>query len=233
MIIENFKRMEKKYLLTKEEYNSVLNIINEYIEKDKFFESKICNIYFDTDNSDLIVRSLEKPEYKEKVRLRSYDVPGMEDKVFFEIKKKYKGVVGKRRITLKLKDFYNYLNGIEPTEVNEQILKELEYAMGHYKLKPKLFLAYDRHSYFAKEDKNLRITFDENVRSREDDLKLEMGDAGKLYFNEPMYIMEIKTLGSYPMWLVHALNDNHIYPASFSKYRSIYERNMKEEKLYV
>lgn len=114
MIIENFKRMEKKYLLTKEEYEHVIKLINEYVEKDRFFESKICNIYFDTDNSDLIVHSLEKPEYKEKVRLRSYSVPDMEDKVFFEIKKKYNGVVGKRRITMRLKDFYDYLNGKEP-----------------------------------------------------------------------------------------------------------------------
>lgn len=105
--------------------------------------------------------------------------------------------------------------------------------MEHYHLKPKLFLAYDRNSYYAKEDSNLRITFDQNIRSREEDLRLELGDSGKLYFNKPMYIMEIKTLGSYPMWLVHALNDNYIYPASFSKYGSIYERSIKEERLYV
>lgn len=233
MYIENFKRMEKKYLLNQKEYDLIIDKLNNYLEKDKYFESKICNIYYDTDNSDLIIHSLDKPLYKEKVRLRSYGVPSLDSTVFFEIKKKYKGVVGKRRISLKLSDFYNYLNGQKLTTVNSQILKELEYTVNNYNLKPKLFLAYDRHSYYAKDNKNLRITFDKNIRSREEDLNLEMGDAGNLYFKNPVYIMEIKTLDSYPLWLTHILNGLKIYPTSFSKYGSIFTRKQEEEKIYV
>lgn len=109
MYISNFKRMEKKYLLSENDYNHIMSKLNQYLEKDPYYKSTICNIYFDTEKFDLIQSSLEKPIYKEKVRLRSYGIPQLDDTVFLEIKKKYKGVVGKRRIQLKLSEFYDYL----------------------------------------------------------------------------------------------------------------------------
>ena len=106
MNIEIFRRVEQKYLLSKEQYIKLMDRISSHVEKDKYYKSTICNVYFDTTNSDLIVTSLEKPLYKEKVRLRSYGVPTIDSTVFLEIKSKYKGIVGKRRVSFKLKDFY-------------------------------------------------------------------------------------------------------------------------------
>lgn len=225
-MIETMRRTEKKFLLTEIQYKEFIKRINDKVNKDNYFKSTICNIYFDTDNFDLIINSIEKPLYKEKIRLRSYNVPTLNDTVFLEIKKKYKGIVGKRRIKLKLKDFYKYIKkGIKPN-CNEQIMSEIDYCFKKYKLKPVLYLAYDRCSYYDKLDKNFRITIDENIRSREDNLNLEMGDSGILYFKEKMYIMEAKALNAYPMWFIKTLSDLKIYSTSFSKYGSIYSKKI-------
>jgi SPX domain protein involved in polyphosphate accumulation len=230
MIIDTFRRREEKYLLNNQQYNSLLQMINDYIEKDKFFISQTCNIYFDTDHFDLIKESIEKPIYKEKVRLRSYYIPTEEDKVFFEIKKKYNGITSKRRITISLKDFNDYYIKHKMPECNQQILSEINYIMDSKKLKPKLFLAYDRNSYYAKDNQDLRITFDKNLRFRTTDLDLNLGDAGIKYFKEDMYILEIKTLDAIPLWLTNALSNLEIYPVSFSKYGSIYKDYILKEE---
>lgn len=229
-----FKRVEEKYVLTEEQKQLLFEAITPYLKKDKFYKATICNIYFDTDHNDLIIRSLEKPLFKEKIRLRSYQIPSLEDDVFLEVKTKYKGIVGKRRIKMKLKDFYHYIQ-THTFDENNQIMKEIDYFFTYYRLKPALYIAYDRESYQSKEDKNLRITIDENLRSRSDDLQLELGDAGFRYFKEDYSIMEIKTLGSMPLWLVRTLSNLKIYPTSFSKYGSIYtkEKQKKEERIYA
>lgn len=225
-MIETFRRTEKKFVLTEEQYKKLLDKIKDRIYKDPYYKSTICNIYFDTDNYDLIINSIEKPIYKEKVRLRSYNVPTLNDNVFLEIKKKYKGVVGKRRITLKLKDFYNYIEkGIIPN-CNGQIMNEIDYCFKNYNLKPVMFLAYDRLSYYDKEDKNFRITIDQNIRSRENNLRLEKGDKGDLYFKDNVYIMEAKALNSYPLWFIKTLSELKIYSTSFSKYGNIYSKKI-------
>ena len=231
MDINIFRRVEKKYLLTLKQYELLMNKIKDYIEVDTYDYSIINNIYFDTDDYLLIKRSIEKPKYKEKVRLRCYGIPHKESKVFLEIKKKYKGVVSKRRVSLLLKDFYNYLDtGILPI-CDKQIMKEIDYCFKIYNLKPKVFIAYDRHSYKSKNDSNLRITFDKNIRSRLDDLYLEKGDHGELLTDK--FIMEVKTLNAFPIWFVNILSELKIYPASFSKYGNVYKKLLKEEGLHV
>ena len=228
-----FRRVEKKYILTDDKYKEFMKRVNEHLQRDLYFKSTICNIYFDNDNYDLIVSSLEKPEFKEKIRLRSYEIPkSLDDKVFFELKGKYNGVVFKRRIDIKLRDYYDYINrGILP--VDNQIMKEIDYTIKKFNLKPKLFLAYDRYSYYDKNNQEFRITFDENIRSRNGDLNLEYGDAGKLYFDKDFHIMEIKTLGALPLWFTKVLSELKIYPDSFSKYGNIYKKDLKEEHIYV
>ena len=228
-MIETFKRKEEKYLLTSNKYIDLLKQINKYIEKDKYFESNICNLYFDTNNYDLIKNSIEKPLYKEKVRLRSYNVPNNNDKVFFEIKKKYKGVTNKRRIIVSLKEFKDYYLNNKTPSCNKQIFKEIDYVMKNNNLKPKLFLAYNRLSYYSKEDKEFRLTFDKNLRFRTLDLDLNMGDCGKKYFDEDIYILEIKTLNAIPLWFTKVLSELKIYPQSFSKYGSIYKKYLFKE----
>ena len=223
-----FERVEKKYLLTKDKYEALLKAIEPYMTKDEYGLHTICNIYYDTPTYDLIRNSIEKPKYKEKLRVRSYGRPDKKDKVFIEIKKKYKGVVFKRRVSLTLEETERYLNnGIKPKKDN-QILKEIDYFMNFYKPIPKVYLAYDRTAYFGKEDSNIRITFDQRIRSRQDDLSLGKGDYGDYLLDSNQYLMEIKVPLAMPLWLVHILSDLEIYPTSFSKYGNVYKQNLLE-----
>lgn len=226
MDINVFRRVEKKYLLTKNQYDDLMNKIKPYIEVDTYDYSVICNVYFDTDDFLLINRSIEKPIYKEKVRLRSYGVPTKDTKVFLEIKKKYKGIVGKRRISVPLKSIYSYLNTGKYPYADKQIMDEIDYCFRLYDLKPKVFIAYDRHSYKGIDNSNFRLTFDQNIRSRTEDLFLEKGDHGTLLLNADEYLMEVKTLDSYPLWFTKILSDLKIYPKSFSKYGNVYKQQI-------
>ena len=97
-----FERVERKFLLTPSQYEGMMRVLPEYMQADQYGESTILSLYLDTADSLLIRRSLEKPVYKEKLRLRSYGVPGDGDNVFLEVKKKVQGVVYKRRICLPL-----------------------------------------------------------------------------------------------------------------------------------
>ena len=225
-----FNRVEQKYILTEKEKDILMKRINKYLKKDTYFDSLISNVYFDDSNNRLIINSLEKPLYKDKIRLRSYGIPSMESEVFFEIKYKYKGIVWKRRLMLKLKDFYDYFDG---KNINDnQIMKELDYLVKYYDLKPTIFISYHRFSYRSKDDDSLRITFDDELISRKNDLRLEKGIYGDKYFKSNEVIMEIKTLNGYPLWLVKELSDLKIYPRSFSKYGSIYSKEIMES-VYV
>ena len=201
--------------------------IRKYITKDYYYKSTICNIYLDTVNSDLIVNSIDKAPFKQKIRIRSYNIPNKDDNVFFEIKSKYKSEVFKRRVSMKLKDIYDYLDdGVIRNSSNNQIMKEIDYIIKKNDLRPMIYLAYDRLSFFATENKNFRITFDNNLRSRNDNLRLELGDFGKKYSNNNFYIMEVKSRDSIPIWFSKILSDLKIYPNSFSKYGSIYMKQM-------
>ena len=217
-----FNRVEEKYLLDRSQKNKLFFEIKNHITKDKFYKSNILNIYFDNDNNELVINSNSKPIYKDKIRLRSYEVPNLDSDVFLEIKSKYEGITSKRRIKIKLSDFYNYLNGNMVPD--SQIMKEIDYLFKYYKLKPKYFIAYDRLSFKDINNDNLRITIDSNLRSRRDNLNLEKGDKGDIFFNEDKYIMEIKTLDSMPLWLTSVLSKLNIYPISFSKYGEIYKK---------
>ena len=228
MYENNFNRIEQKYLLTKNQYKSLFNKINEYIEKDKYYNSKICNVYFDNEQEEMITHSIEKPVFKQKVRIRSYEIPSLDDDVFLEVKTKYKKVVTKRRIKVKLNDFNHYLK-TGKYNYEDQIMREIDYLFSYYHLKPFYFLAYDRKSYRGIQDNNLRITVDANLRSRRDNLSLNKGDEGEYYFKDGMYIMEIKYLNALPLWLVRSLSDLKIYPTSFSKLGNIYKKERSEK----
>lgn len=223
----NFQRVEEKYLISYDEKEELLSRINDYIEKDKFFISHIHNIYFDNVNNDLIINSLDKPIFKDKFRARSYGDMSLDGDVFLETKVKYKGVVSKRRIKLSINDFNAYVyNGKLPSD--SQVFKEINYYFDYYKLKPMIYIAYDRESYKGIVDNNLRITFDSNLRSRRNDLMFKDNIFMEKYFDNDYYIMEIKAVMAMPLWLVRILSDMNIRPVSFSKYGKIYEKEMKE-----
>ena len=226
MAIEVFNRYEHKYMLNREQFEKVIKILDEHMVMDSHNENHtpytIANIYFDTPDDYLIRTSLSKPEYKEKLRLRAYGLPDSDSKVFLEIKKKFNGIVNKRRTKLKLAEAYSFVvtgKAPEPKDyMNTQVLHELEYFLKIYDLSPKLYLAYDRIAYFEKDNKDLRISFDMNIRSRRYDLALEKGDYGEKLLPDGVYLMEIKTSLAKPLWLTHMLADLDIRRTRFSKY---------------
>ena len=222
-----FERIEKKFLLTKEQFVIFQNKIASYMKMDNYGEHTICNLYFDTDDYELIYSSIEKPVYKEKLRLRSYGVPEKNSKVFLELKKKYQGIVYKRRVEMTFQEAINYLSqGIHP-DCDSQILKEIDYFKNFYHPVPKVIIAYDRIAYAGIEDKELRITFDKNIRSRFQDLHLNHNDDGELLLENKEFLMEIKIPGALPLWLARILSELEIYPVSFSKYGRIYQKRME------
>lgn len=225
-----FKRTEKKYLLNEEQYSRLLEVISCHMKLDAFGIHTICNLYLDTEDFRLIRNSLEKPVYKEKIRLRSYGIPTEDSNVFLELKKKYKGVVYKRRVRMSLKEAEDYLrDGICPNE--KQVMHEINYFMDFYERpKPKVYIAYDRMAYYSEEDESFRITFDTNIRSRFEDLKLEDGDAGELLLAQNTYLMEVKAVGAMPRWMIEAMNLLKIYPTSFSKYGTIYTKRIQKQQ---
>ncbi len=219
-----FNRYEKKYLMPQHIYRRLRERLLPHMEEDQYGLHTICNIYYDTPDSYLIRRSMERPAYKEKLRLRSYGIPDQDSKVFLEIKKKYKKIVNKRRIQLGLLEAYDYVErGIRP-EKESQILRELDFFLHRYQLIRGLYLAYDRIALYGRENPDFRVTFDHNIRSRRTSMGLENGDYGDLLLPEGYYLMESKIMGATPLWFAKILSELSIYPVSFSKYGNIYRK---------
>lgn len=221
-----FRRYEMKYLITKKQKKALLLKMQGYMEPDSFGSSTICNVYFDTPNKMLIRNSLEKPIYKEKLRVRSYGVATKESTVFVEVKKKYEGVVYKRRLNLSEEVAFDYLlGGVLPQQKETQIMKELSYFMGHYEgMCPAVFLSYRRDAYFSKTDGNFRMTFDEDILGRREDLCLTKGIYGEGILPKGLVLLEVKTAFGIPLWLLDFFREQSIYKTSFSKYGKAYER---------
>lgn len=218
-----FERTEKKYILTLTQRKKLLGIIGEYIRPDEYGESTVCSLYFDTPDYRMIRNSMEKPVYKEKLRLRSYGTPKPGSNVFLELKKKYRGVVYKRRRTLEYEAAMDYLNKGELPD-NSQIMREIDRAMRFYRgAAPMMFIAYDRTAFYSKTDRELRITFDRNVRFRTDNLDLGKGHYGERILSPDLCIMEIKALSTMPLWLTEALTRLNVFPGTFSKYGTAYQ----------
>lgn len=233
MAIKSFKRYEKKYLLKKEQYDELIKRLEEYMDADEHCQNgknySIYNIYYDTDDNNVIRHSISKPYYKEKLRLRSYKVPKKPtDKVFLELKKKINGCVNKRRVVLTLEEATRFLeNGIRPKKedfMSEQVLNEIEYYLSRNKVSPKVYISYSRKAYFSKTDRSFRLTFDSKIITRRDCLKLEAGSFGDELLEQEQYLMEVKILGAIPLWLVSILSDLEIYSTKFSKYGNEYMR---------
>ena len=229
---EVFSRFEVKYAINTAKKDILIAALQEYMVADKYNVGgnpyTICNVYYDTDDNYLIQKSVSKPVYKEKLRLRGYGVPNPGDLVFLEIKKKYKGVVNKRRTRLELEEAMRFtLAGEIPEQkpyINSQVMNEIKYFMSIYDLKPKLYLAYDRLAFFDKNDSEFRVSFDTNIRTRRYDLRLDAGDYGEKMFDDDVWLMEVKINKNLPLWFTRLLDENEIYHSSFSKYGTEYAR---------
>ena len=232
-----FKRYELKYKISDFQKREILKAFENKMQLDKYGRTTIRNLYFDTDNFRLIRRSIEKPFYKEKLRVRSYSLSSSDGEVFLELKKKYDSVVYKRRLTLKEKEVMDAFKFKSKLPVLSQIGDEIEYFRSYYKdLKPRVFLSYEREAYFALDKSDFRVTFDENILYRQDNLTLTADPYGTKVLEEGYSLMEIKTSGGIPMWLTEVLSRLKIYKTSFSKYGKAYEdilNKQKEEKGYA
>lgn len=219
-----FKRYEIKYLLTHQQKQAILQAMQPYMKLDQYGRTTIRNIYYDTDTYRLIRRSLEKPAYKEKLRIRSYQTAAPKDPVFVELKKKYKSVVYKRRLTLSEIEARNSFKNGSPLPVHSQIAEEIEYFRSYYEgLHPTVFLSYEREAFYALDDSDFRVTFDENILYRTDDFSLGSEAYGTPLLNVGETLMEIKTAGGLPLWMSHELNRLKVFHTSFSKYGLAYQ----------
>ncbi len=220
-----FKRYEMKYMLTKEQYEAIRAELDKHMIEDEHGHSTIQSLYYDTPDFLLIRRSIDKPSYKEKLRLRSYGVAKEDTRVFLELKKKYDHVVYKRRISATESEVSSFFNDDKTDNIKDsQIKKELGYARDYYKeLAPRVLLSYERDAFYDKNDSSFRVTFDSNVLWRDTDVNLHSGIYGNEILPKGYVLMELKTSGGLPLWMTSLLSANKIYKTSFSKYGAAYK----------
>ena len=223
-----FERYEKKYLLTEETCRALMARLEEHMRRDEYGLHTICSLYMDSDDFILARRSIEKPKYKEKLRMRSYGIPRSDSTVYLELKKKFNNVTYKRRIPLPFDQAKRYLTEGQPPENQGQILREIDYFMNQYHPKPQILLMYERLALFGIEDEDLRLTIDRNIRWRANDLFFDSGDGGERLLPEDMVLVEIKISDAFPLWLTRILSELKIYPTSYSKYANAYRRLHEE-----
>ena len=217
-----FKRYEIKYMLTDKQKIELLNVMQDRMAADIHGRNTILSLYLDTPDYFLIRRSIEKPVYKEKLRLRSYGVASKDSEVFIELKKKYDSVVYKRRVGMSEAELEHYLStGVSGRD--SQIMREIDYSIGRYAgIAPRMLISYEREAFYDRSDYDFRMTFDENILWCDDDLSLCSPVRGQRLLPPSQVLLEVKTSGAIPLWLVHFLSENKIRPASFSKYGSAY-----------
>lgn len=219
-----FRRFEMKYLMTVAQKERILGAMEPYMTLDRYGRTTIRNIYYDTDQYLLARRSIEKPVYKEKLRIRSYGQAKPDSTVFVELKKKYESVVYKRRISLPEEEAMKWLAGVEDCPKHTQIAEEVDYLIGFYKsLRPAVFLSYEREAFFANDGSDFRVTFDDAILCRKEDLSLRSQVYGTPILPPGTVLMELKCSGGIPMWMTRILSEEHIYKTSYSKYGVAYQ----------
>lgn len=241
LAISTFKRYEKKFIITKKQCEEMLPVIEEHMTADKYCVDgkfyRICNLYFDTKDNDIIRHSVSKPYHKEKLRLRSYDRARPGDTLFLELKKKTGKIVTKRRVALTVSEANDYIyNGIRPKKgsyLQDQVLDEIDYFRKINDCHPAVFIAYDRRAYFEKNNKDVRLTFDFNIITRREDLDLTLPVVGEKLLPDDMMLMEVKIPGAFPLWLARMLSEKGIYMTSFSKYGQEYKKHTLREYLMM
>lgn len=234
-----FKRYELKYLITEEQKQQIKQAMAPYMRADEHGRSTITNLYYDTPDFLLARRSIEKPVFKEKLRMRSYGVSAPGKKVFVELKRKSNSVVYKRRVSMEEEAAKTWLmQGAHPLEVRGtggQMERELEYFCSRYPgLAPMIYLSYEREAYYGIDDPGFRVTFDENILWRTNEMSLCCAPSGEQILPPGMSLMEIKTGVAIPLWMTRLLSDNRIYKTSFSKYgrayQTLFRRKTETEK---
>ena len=229
-----FKRYELKYILDSAQYAAIKAEIEKRLSPDEFGRNTVQSLYYDTPDNRLIRASIEKPAFKEKLRVRCYNLNDDDKNVYVEMKRKYDGVVYKRRIACKEGEVAALLNGEAQTDgktQTSQIGKELDYFTRFYgNLTPKILILCEREAFCDKES-DLRVTFDENIRYRADDLNFYSSLDGENLLPDDFVLMELKSGSAFPLWLCRILGEQNVKKQSFSKYGSAYERELLKSKL--
>ncbi len=224
-----FKRYELKYALTLEQKALLLAAMEPYMRRDRYGRCTIRNLYYDTERFRLARQSNEKPVYKEKLRVRSYGAAAPTDPVFVELKKKYRSVVYKRRLSLPEREATAWLAEDTPPRTPSQIASEIEAFRNYYgRLRPVVFLSYEREAFYALDGSDFRVTFDENILARTDGLSLDQGVGGTPLRDTRSVLMEVKTSGAIPLWMTAFLTEQEIYKTSFSKYGTAYRELIRK-----
>ena len=229
-----FKRYELKFMLSQEQKERVVSAIEPYMKLDKYGRSTIRNLYFDTDSYLLSRRSIEKPVYKEKLRMRSYGVPsGPDVLVFLEMKKKVGGLVTKRRAEIPYQVAMDFLYTKQiPTGLdymNTQVLREIRYFLEQNQVHPAVYISDERAAYFDRTNPEFRLTFDQNIVTRRTQVDLAAGNFGTLLMPENFRLMEVKVSTALPTWLADALCDMNLFSSPFSKYGREYHAWLEEK----
>lgn len=217
-----FERVEKKFVLTQQQAERLMQDLIAYMAVDEYGQHTIRNLYYDTDDYALVRKSIARPKYKAKFRLRAYGTPAEDTLIFAELKKKYGGVVYKRRIASSPEAIRRFLAGETLSGENPQIQRELHRYFAEHTIRPKVFLAYERVALYGLEDPALRVTLDTHLRFRTQHLDRFTDDTGTLICPDDPVILEVKLAHAAPLWLAHLLSRHRIYMSSFSKYGTCY-----------
>ena len=225
--IVTMKRYELKYILKPEQVNALKQGLVGHMEIDSYGLTQIASLYYDTPDYRLIRTSIEKPPFKEKIRLRSYGLAKEDSKLFLELKRKAYGIVYKRRVVTTQRDVDKFFNYEGDICADGQIAREISYFRGFYKkLVPSCLIIYDRTAYYEKNG-DLRLTIDFNPRYRVTDLNLSTSMDGIPLLPEGYAILEVKVQEAMPLWLTKLLCENKIYKGSFSKYGEAYKQQIR------
>lgn len=227
MAIEIFSRREQKYLITRLQYEKLVEKITPFMRNDKYgIDGKytVTSLYFENLEKEIYFETKNKLKYRQKLRLRVYDDTDRNGTAFFEVKQKHNKVVNKRRLVLPLKEAYRYLANESPDNLatyetsNNQVLKEIDHFRKFYNLQPEMIVSYNRHAFHGTTDPELRITFDLDLKCRNEDLALEHGPYGVNFIDENLVVLEVKVNDSVPLWLTRFLQELDCEQRSASKF---------------
>lgn len=227
-----FERYELKYFLTQAQKKALFQKMENRMKLDQYGRTTIRNIYYDTDSFRLIRDSLDHPVYKEKLRVRSYQRADSSDMVFVEIKKKFEDVVYKRRVAIPKTAAKSWIDQRKEIPFKSQITSEIDYFLGFYEgIEAKAFLSYEREAYSDGKDPEFRLTLDENILARDEDLDLGSDIWGVPLLPMGMTLMEVKIQGAMPMWMAEFLSENNITKATYSKYGAYYKEHLMKNTI--
>ena len=226
-----FSRNEKKYIISQAQSDKLKLRLTEFMKPDKYSTYWVQNLFYDTENWDMIHTSMEKPYYKEKMRLRCYGSILETDRVFLELKKKYSGTVYKRRVPLSPSDVIAMPIEEILLKNNSQISKELKYHIQRTGVAKKFYLSYYRNAFVCLNNSDLRLTIDTNIRYRLNNLNFVQSINYGTALDSNMFLLEIKTASNIPLWLTNLLGELGIYSTPFSKYAACFTHWKKQEKL--